>query len=84
MKRDYPLAPTPDPKFITAKRAYEVADSLDREAFNKFNAARIRVKGESKAEGDKLSDELNKSRMQDESNASRYRALADKALKKKK
>jgi hypothetical protein len=84
MKRDYPLAPTPDPKFITAKRAYEVADSLDREAFNKFNAARIRVKGESKAEGDKLSDELNKSRMQDKSNASRYRALADKALKKKK
>jgi len=84
MNRDYPLAPTPDPKFITAKRAYEVADSLDREAFNKFNAARIRVKGESKAEGDKLSDELNKSRMQDKSNASRYRALADKALKKKK
>ncbi len=84
MKRDYPLSPTPDPKIITAKRAYEVADSLDKESFAKFNAARIRLKGESNSEATKLSDELNKSRIVDKNNASRYRALADKALKKSK
>jgi hypothetical protein len=70
----------PKKTLLSPKRVNEIADSLDREAFNKFNAARIRLKGESKAEGDKLSDELNKSRMQDESNAARYRSLAVKAV----
>lgn len=69
------------PKIISAKRAYEVADSLDKEAFKKFNAARIRLKGESDESAYKLSKELNQSRMIDEANASRYRTLADKAVR---
>ena len=72
----------PKKKLLTPKRVNEIADSLDKEAFNKFNAARIRIKGESRKEGDKLSDELNKSRMQDEANASRYRKLAQAKSKK--
>lgn len=67
---------------LAPKRVNEIADSLDKEAFYKFNAARIRLKGESRKEGDKLSDELNKSRMQDEANAARYRKLALKSMKK--
>jgi hypothetical protein len=73
----------PKKKLLTPKRVNEIADSLDKEAFNKFNAARIRIKGESRKEGDKLSDELNKSRMQDKANASRYRRLAEAAIKAK-
>jgi hypothetical protein len=70
----------PKKTLLSPKRVNEIADSLDKEAFNKFNAARIRLKGESKEDGDKLSDELNKSRMQDQSNAARYRSLAVKAV----
>lgn len=71
----------PKKGLLSPKRVNEIADSLDKEAFNKFNAARIRLKGESKEDGDKLSDELNKSRMQDQSNAARYRSLAENAMK---
>jgi hypothetical protein len=87
MNRDYPLAespnPGPGPKKISVKRAYEIADSLDKEAFNKFNAARIRFKGESDESAYKLSKEINESRRVDEANAKRYRSLADKASKNK-
>lgn len=71
----------PKKGLLSPKRVMEIADSLDREAFIKFNAARVRLKGESKSDAEKLSDELNKSRMADESNASRYRSLAENAMK---
>lgn len=74
----------PKKTLLSPKRVMEVADSLDKESFAKFNAARIRLKGESNSEATKLSDELNKSRIVDKNNASRYRALALKAMKKNK
>ena len=74
----------PKKTLLSPKRVMEVADSLDKESFAKFNAARIRLKGESNSEATKLSDELNKSRIVDKNNASRYRYLALKAMKKNK
>jgi hypothetical protein len=74
----------PKKTLLSPKRVMEVADSLDKESFAKFNAARIRLKGESNSEATKLSDELNKSRIVDKNNASRYRSLALKAMKKNK
>jgi hypothetical protein len=112
MKRDYPLAPTPDPKFITAKRAYEVADSLDKESIAKkklayqqkaigeatvknkvadkqvsvSNSKDMSTWGKTLSGNDrlKIAKKAKQEATTDSANAARYRALADKALKKKK
>ena len=88
MSRDYPLATSPKPKLLTPKRVNQVADSLDKEGVRKISlAVDIRNKDKkllqpsylNKKDADKISNEG----WNNMNNASRYRALASKAMNKK-
>ena len=82
------------PKIISAKRAYEVADSLEKKAGYKFGAAldidnqKYDTKGKdwlgrTKDEAKKDATALFNDSEGDRKNAMRYRSLADKAVKLK-
>ena len=79
---------TKKPKLLTVPRTRQIADSLDTESRYKARAAQDRtigtyVRDYKDAKGyDKIAQELNQSSIKDESNASRYRKLADQAEKK--
>lgn len=103
MKRDYPLAESPDPgprkPLLSVKRTREVADSLDKRAtFERQTADMIGSGMEAAKKSGKKTDYMGRDEKQNNeaiigrlskadmlnSNASRYRSLADKASKKKK
>ena len=79
---------TKKPKLLTVPRTRQIADSLDTESRYKARAAQDRTVGTyvrdyKDAKGyDKIAQELVQSSVKDDSNATRYRKLADQAEKK--
>ena len=70
----------PPKKLLTPKRVNQVADSLGKEVYNKFETARDAKKFGYESQGESLI----KSGMTDLYNAARYRKLALNAMKKNK
>ena len=77
---------TKKPKLLTVSRTRQVADSLDNEASRKRDNAFYTTinKNVSQKDWEKRNSDWNKRADKDESNAKRYRKLADVAEKKKK
>jgi hypothetical protein len=93
MSRDYPLATSPKPKLLTPKRVNEVADSLEFEARKKvYSKINKTTKIDESGDYDKYKKSVENynskadkefKKSPDMNNASRYRALASKAMNKK-